>query len=202
VTTYSPAPFARRERAGLADLLDTLGPGAPTCCAGWETAHLAAHLVVRDRRPDAVPGYALEALPVGRPLREHAARLEDRLRTGTPYAEVVAAVRSGPRPWLPMGWPVLGDAVNAAEYAIHHEDVRRARPGWEARPLPRADQDLLWRAATLFARRVSGGAVLRRTDGPAAEKRIGAGGTAVAGDPMELLLWASGRRGVARIELG
>jgi hypothetical protein len=43
--------------------------------------------------------------------------------------------------------------------------------------------------------------VLRRTDVPGAEKRFGAGGRTVEGEPMELLLWASGRREVARVEV-
>ncbi|MGY1814107.1 TIGR03085 family metal-binding protein [Blastococcus sp. SYSU D00820] len=200
MTGSSRAPLAARERAALADLLDELGPSAPTCCAGWETAHLAAHLVVRDRRIDAGPGYALEALPAGRRLREHAARLEERLRTGTPYAEVVARVRAGAPPWTPMGWPVVGDLVNGAEYAIHHEDVRRAQPDWTPRELAAADADQLWRAAMLFARR-RGGALLRRTD-TGAEKRVGRGSRTVAGEPMELLMWASGRDGAARVTVG
>jgi hypothetical protein len=31
------------------------------------------------------------------------------------------------------------------------------------------------------------------------EKRFGAGGRTVAGEPMELLLWVAGRRDVARV---
>ncbi len=199
--TSSSTPLAIRERAALADLLEAVGPDAPTCCEGWTTGHLAAHLVVRDRRPDAGPGYALETLPIGRRLHAHAARLEERMRTSTPFPRVVAQVRAGAPVWTPMGLPGLGNLVNAGEYAIHHEDVRRARPGWEPRELPRADRDQLWRTATLFARRVRGGLVLRRTDVPGTEKRIGKAGTTVAGDPMELLLWTSGRRDVARVEV-
>src|SRR3954464_13015035 len=121
----SSSSLAQHERTDLADLLDKLGPDAPTCCAGWTTAHLAAHLVVRDRRPDALPGYGLEQL---RPsLGAWAHHLEDRLRTTTPYAEGVRRVRSGPAAWLPMGWPVVGTAANTVEYAIHHEDARRAQ---------------------------------------------------------------------------
>ena len=199
--TSSSAPLAARERAALADLLEILGPDAPTCCEGWTTGHLAAHLVVRDSRPDAGPGYALETLPIGRRLHAHSTRLEEQMRTGTPYAEVLDRVRAGAPRWSPMGWPVVGDLVNAGEFAIHHEDVRRARPGWEPRDLPRADRDQLWRTATLFARRVRGGVTLRRTDGPGGDKRVGTGGPTVAGDPMELLLWTSGRRDVARVTL-
>nr|WP_204331961.1 TIGR03085 family metal-binding protein [Geodermatophilus sabuli] len=191
--------MAARERAELADLLERLGPDAPTCCAGWSTAHLAAHLVVRERRPDALPGLGVEQLGVARPLTAWSHRLEDRLRTSTPFPEVVGRLRAGPPAWSPMGLPGLADAVNTAEFVIHHEDVRRAQPDWTARTLDRADQDRLWGAAVLFARRQRGGAVLRRTDVPADAKRIGGGGTAVAGEPLELLLWAAGRRDVARV---
>jgi uncharacterized protein (TIGR03085 family) len=201
VTSSPAAPLAARERTALADLLAAVGPDAPTCCEGWTTGHMAAHLAVRDRRPDAGPGYVLETLPVGRWFHAHAARLEERKRTSTPFPEVVAQVRAGAPAWTPMGLPGLGNLVNAGEYAIHHEDVRRAQPDWEPRELSRADRDLLWRTATLFARRVRGGVTLRRTDVPGVEKRIGRGGPTLAGDPMELLLWTSGRRGVARVAI-
>jgi uncharacterized protein (TIGR03085 family) len=195
----SSRAFVATERAALADLFDELGPDAPTCCAGWTTAHLAAHLVVRDRRPDALPGYGAGELGVGAPLASWSHRLEDRLRETTPYAEVVARVRSGPPAWSPFAWPVLAQPFNTTELAIHHEDVRRAQPGWVPRDLPRPVQDALWGHAGLLARRVRGGMVLRRSDVPGAEKRIGSGGRTVTGEPMELLLWASGRRDVARV---
>jgi uncharacterized protein (TIGR03085 family) len=197
----SSLSFPERERADLADLLEELGPDAPTCCAGWTTAHLAAHLVVRDRRPDALVGYGAEEVGLARPLASWSHRLEDRLRETTPYAEVVRRVRSGPAPWSPLGWPVVAQVLNVTEYAIHHADVRRAQPGWEPRALPRSVQDRLWTAATLFARRAAGrrGLALRRSDVAGVEKRFGAGGRAVEGEPMELLLWAAGRRDVARV---
>jgi hypothetical protein len=91
--------------------------------------------------------------------------------------------------------------LNTTEFAIHHEDVRRAQPDWSPRTLSRADQDALWGAAGLFARRSAGrrGLVLRRTDIAGREKRFGAGGRTVEGEPLELLLWASGRRDHARV---
>ena len=52
----SPITLAQQERQTLCDLLVELGPEAPTLCAGWATADLAAHLVVRERRPDSGPG--------------------------------------------------------------------------------------------------------------------------------------------------
>jgi uncharacterized protein (TIGR03085 family) len=193
--------FTDSERAQLAGLLAELGPHAPTLCEGWTTAHLAAHLAVRDRRPDALPGYGLEMLPGGRRLAWWSHRLENRLRASRPYAEVVDRVRAGPPPWAPMAWPAVAQLLNVSEYAIHHEDVRRAQPGWAARRLSRAEQDQLWRASALYARRAAGrrGLVLRRSDVPAEERRIGAGGRTVTGEPLELLLWAAGRRDAAHV---
>ena len=98
----SSRSFVDRERAALADLMSELGPDAPTCCAGWTTAHLAAHLVVRERRPDAFPGYGLEELGLAAPLAAWSHRQEDRLRASTPYAEVVTQLRSGPPAWSPL----------------------------------------------------------------------------------------------------
>jgi uncharacterized protein (TIGR03085 family) len=199
--TSSSRPLAERERGALADLLDELGPGAPTCCEGWTTAHLAAHLVTRERRLDALPGYGAEQLGLARPLSAWAHRVEDRLRTTTPYPEVTARLRSGPPAWAPLAWPAVSRVLNTTEYAIHHEDVRRAQPRWSPRALSRADQDQLWPATALFARRQPGGVVLRRTD-TGEERRVGAGGTTVAGEPLELLMWLSGRRDVARVDAG
>ncbi|RZU31401.1 TIGR03085 family metal-binding protein [Blastococcus saxobsidens] len=199
----TPPSLPDRERSALADLLDELGPDAPTCCAGWTTAHLAAHLAVRDRRPDALPGYGLEMLPGGQRLAGWSHRLEDRLRTSTPYAEVVRQVRTGPPSWSPMALPAAAKAFNVAEFAIHHEDVRRAQPGWEPRRLSREEQDQLWSGMALHARRAAGrrGLALRRSDVAGVERRLGAGGRTVTGEPLELMLWVSGRRDVARVEV-
>ncbi|MGY1638093.1 TIGR03085 family metal-binding protein [Geodermatophilus sp. SYSU D00742] len=205
--TSSSRPLVDRERAELADLLDRLGPDAPTCCAGWTTAHLAAHLVVRERRPDAMPGLAVEQLGVARPLTAWSHRLEDQLRESTPHADVVARLRSGPPVWSPLGWPLLARLLNTAEFVVHHEDARRAQPGWSPRALTRADQDELWGAAVLYARRavgrVPGGLRLRRSDVPGMVRRISRAepATTVEGEPLELLLWASGREDVARVEI-
>lgn len=197
----SSRSFPERERAELADLLERLGPDAPTCCEGWTTAHLAAHLVVRDRRPDALLGFGLEEAGMGGPLATWSHAQEDRLRASTPYPEVVARLRAGPPRWSLLAVPRLGALLNTAEFAIHHEDVRRAQPGWAARDLPRKVQDQLWSTSAFYARRAAGrrGLVLRRTDVPGVERRLGNGGRSVEGEPMELLLWAAGRRDVAGV---
>jgi uncharacterized protein (TIGR03085 family) len=199
--SWSSRSFVDRERDAVADLMTELGPDAPTCCAGWTTAHLAAHLVVRDRRPDAMAGYALESAGQGGPVVARAHRAEDRLRTSTPYADVVARVRSGPAWWWPTAWPPVEHAINVTEFAVHHEDVRRAQPDWKPRELTREDQDTIWSAAALYARRGAGrrGLVLRRTDVPGQERRVGAAGRTVEGEPLELLLWLARRRDIARV---
>jgi uncharacterized protein (TIGR03085 family) len=197
----SSLSFVERERAALADLMLRLGPDAPTCCVGWTTAHLAAHLVVRDTRPDAMAGYAAEGAGLGGPLVAWAHGVEDRLRASTPYADVVARVRTGPPGWYPTAWPPVERAINVTEFAVHHEDVRRAQPDWTVRALAAEDQDAIWTASALYARRGAGkrGIVLRRSDAPGVERRLGGAGRTVAGEPLELLLWCAGRRDVARV---
>jgi uncharacterized protein (TIGR03085 family) len=200
MSSSSPS-FVDRERRELADLFEQVGPAAPTLCDGWDAAHLAAHLVSRERRPDALPGLGAELVVPGNPLTTWTHRLEDRLRTSTSFADVVGRLRAGPPAWSPLAWPPVNRMLNTTEFAIHHEDVRRAQPDWSPRQLPAGAQDTLWNAAGLFARRAAGrrGLVLRRSDVPGATKRFGAGGRTVEGEPMELLLWASGRRDHARV---
>ena len=196
----SPAPLSRTERVALADLLAELGPDEPTCCTGWTTADLAVHLVVRERRPDAAPGAVL-----GGPLGRWTERVMARTRRGTPWPELVSRVRIGPPSWLPTAWGPVDRLVNAAEMTIHHEDVRRARPGWAPRELPRSAQDQLWAQVPFLARtrpRTGTGLVVRRTDtGVSRTLRSGASPTTVAGEPLEVLLWASGREDIARVEV-
>lgn len=54
--------FARSERLALCETLRAVGPDAPTLCEGWLTRDLAAHLVLRESRPDAAPGIVVSAL--------------------------------------------------------------------------------------------------------------------------------------------
>jgi uncharacterized protein (TIGR03085 family) len=145
-------PVSQSERAALADLLEQLGPDQPTRCEGWTTRDLATHLVVRDRRPDAMPGVVL-----GGPLARWTAKVSARTAR-RPFAELVAEVRSGPASWVPTSWPAVDRLVNTVEMVIHHEDVRRAQPDWAPRELPARVQDQLWSSVPLLAR---GGAAPR-----------------------------------------
>jgi uncharacterized protein (TIGR03085 family) len=193
-----PEPLDARERRELCDLLGDLGPDAPTLCEGWTTLDLAAHLVVRERRPTAAPGLLL-----GGPFTRLLDRATEReLARG--YTAVVERVRNGPPPG-PFAVPRLRTLLNLNEYAVHHEDVRRANGSG-----PRTDrpdlQDALWpilrRGARLLLRSVTKEATVRLegTGGEAVE--LGTGPTAVVtGEPLELSLFLFGRKGVAAVEL-
>ena len=114
--------YARDERLALSALLDELGPDQPTLCAGWRTADLAAHLVLRERRPDAALGV------LGGPLAGHTRRVQQRLTERTPFPELVGQIRTGPPRASLFAIPGADARANSVEYFVHHEDVRRAQP--------------------------------------------------------------------------
>lgn len=189
---------ARGERSALCDLFDQLGPDAPTLCAGWTTYDLAAHLVLRERRPDAVPGIALK------PLAGHTAAVQARLKARHPYPELVDLVR---RPGGVYGvLPFLDETVNTLELLVHHEDVRRAQPSWEPRELPGDLERLIWRwvsaGGRLMLRRSPVGVVLHRLGGGVALGGPQVGPKVeVTGRAAELLLFCFGRQAHAKVEL-
>jgi hypothetical protein len=67
--------FDAAERAQLSDLLDELGPQAPTLLVPWTARDIAAHLVLRERDPVAGPGLVLPG-----PWRRLAERRQEALR--------------------------------------------------------------------------------------------------------------------------
>ncbi|RSN15839.1 TIGR03085 family protein [Nonomuraea sp. WAC 01424] len=190
--------LARGERSALCDLFDRLGPDAPTLCAGWTTYDLAAHLVLRERRPDAMGGIAIGA------LAGYTASVQNGLKARHPYPELVGVVR---RPGGVYGLlPFLDEAVNTLEFFVHHEDVRRAQPGWEPRELPAELDRLIWKrvatGARLMLRRSPVRLVLRRTGGGVALGGAKDGAKVqVSGPASELLLFCFGRQAHARVEL-
>jgi uncharacterized protein (TIGR03085 family) len=190
------ASLAKSERAGLCDLLESLGPDAPTLCQGWTTLDLAAHLVVRERRPDTGPGLLIPAL----------AGWTDKVRTAAKERgldTLVGQIRFGPPAWSPMR--LMDEAVNGMEFFIHHEDIRRAQVGWEPRVLPPDLDEALWKrvvsGAKLAMRRVRVGVMLEQPDGTSASVRSGQPSVAVIGSPSEIALFTSGRQSAARVEL-
>jgi uncharacterized protein (TIGR03085 family) len=194
--------YARDERLALCDLLAELGPDQPTLCAGWTTADLAAHLVLRERRPDAALGV------VGGPLRGHTRRVQAKLTGQVPFAQVIELIRTGPPRLSVFGLPGVDARANTVEFFVHHEDIRRAQPGWPPRDLDGGLADLLWRQlrlSRLMLRKAPVGVELARddaeADGPAyritAKNQTPA--VTVIGSPAELTLWVMGRTSAARV---
>jgi uncharacterized protein (TIGR03085 family) len=186
--------WARHEREALCDLLLEVGPGAPTLPDGWVAGDLAAHLVIRDRRPDALPGMFLKQFAA------HTERVQAEI-LDRPWDAVVALVRTGPPPWSPAAFEPVDRLVNTIEYFVHHEDVRRAPAGWEPRPLDGDLETELWRrlkpGARFLTRNAPVGLVLRRTNGDEIRGHHGKEGEAevvVTGPASELVLFAFGRQ--------
>ncbi|MFM9444027.1 TIGR03085 family metal-binding protein [Streptomyces acidiscabies] len=190
--------FAKRERLLLADLLETCGPDAPTLCEGWRTRDLAAHVVVRERRPDAAGGTLIKQL---------ASRLEKVMDeyTAKPYEDLIALIRTGPPRFSPFALKQLDEAANTVEFYIHTEDVRRAQPDWTPRSLDPVFQDALWsrleRTARLMARSSPTGLVLRRPDGRTAVAHRGTPVVTATAEPAELLMFVFGRQSTAQVDL-
>ena len=184
--------LAQQERNTLCDLLVERGAGATTLCEGWVTSDLAAHLVVRERRPDSGPGL------VWPPLARYTDKVRRSVRDRWSWDELVETVRRGP-PWLlrPFDGP-----MNTVEYFIHAEDVRRAQDGWEPRAISPELADALWA-------RVGPGGMAKRVPATIvmmspgrADKQSGTGPRLIlAGDPGELTMFGAGRQGAARVEI-
>ncbi|MFF5227257.1 TIGR03085 family metal-binding protein [Dactylosporangium sp. NPDC000521] len=185
--------FARAERLALAETLLAAGPDAPTLCDGWATRDLAAHLVLRERRPDAAAGILLK------PVAGHTKKVQDRLAAGD-YAQLVGKVR---RPALWVRPAFAEEAVNITEFLIHHEDVRRAVPQWTPRTLDAAYEQAVAKrlkaAAKLSARRFPAAVTVQAAGGE--PFTVGTGGEAlrVHGKPSELLLFFTGRQAHADV---
>ena len=191
--------LARTERAALLDLMAEVGPDAPTLCEGWTTHDLAAHLVVRERRPHAVPGLVVPA------LHGVTAALERRMRP-TSYDALLATLRSGPPAWSPLGMPGrLYDTANLHEFYVHHEDVRRLVSPGPREAVPGLDAALWTRmrlVAPVFTRRAKGLGLTLVT--PGAQSLTVRGGdqeVTVRGTARELFLWVYGRTSVAEVVL-
>jgi uncharacterized protein (TIGR03085 family) len=206
--------YSRDERSALCALLDETGPAAPTLCEGWTTLDLAAHLVLREHRPDAGMGM------LGGPLAGYTAHVQSRIAGRVPYARLVQTIREGPPRFSLFALPGVDERANLAEYFVHHEDVRRAAPGWQPRKLPPELTEQLWqrlrlRATRFILRKVPVGVEVARddvdadhgngADGGSRQLRItirnGTPVVTVVGDPAELTLWVFGRTSAARVRL-
>ena len=181
--------LARREREALCDLALVLGEDAPTLSGDWTAKELFAHLHLREHSLLGAPGLLIPQLS-GLTDREMA-------RIGRQdFTVLVERVRG--RGLTPYAIPPVDKAVNTLEYFVHHEDLRRAQPGWAPRVLPPADESALWSAIRLFGRglvRPAGVPVrIRRTDnGAEATLRGGADPAVLSGMPSEIVMFLYGR---------
>lgn len=174
-----------------------LGPQAPTILPGWEAEQLLSHLLLRERYPHLQVGRMLPG-PLGQRAAASLAELESR-----PWPERVELLRSGPPRLSPIG--ALDQLTGDAELLIHREDLLRAQPGRELPTAPAELQQQAWRAVGLMARaamRVRADVTLvSPLGGRRLPSRRGDAGVRVHGQPLELLLWVSGRDEVARVRV-
>ena len=185
------------ERAALARALGDLGPGHPTLCEGWQTQHLAAHVVLRDRKP-----WSRSVRATG----ELAARAEDPAE----FQALVTDLAAGPR------WPSprsrAAEMMNLLELYVHTEDVVRAQPDGvqaAAREVRSpAHESALWSHFRLYARlifrQVPTGVILVVDGGPRVvvrRPRRGHGSVVVAGPVTELIVLGFGRGASSNVQV-
>jgi uncharacterized protein (TIGR03085 family) len=187
------------------EALLSAGPGRPTLCEGWQTQHLAAHVVLRE-------GSALVAGLVVKPLQSRLERrtreLGDSAAAPAAYQELVARIAAGPSAGrLAERWRHLpavrraAQAANLLEFYVHTEDVRRAQHRWAPRRLADGYAEALFtelaRTARLRYRSEDTGIVLARSNGQrVVARKPGPDGSSrtVSGPAGELVLHAFGRR--------
>lgn len=192
--------IAQQERAALCQTMTRVGPDSPTLCGDWLTRDLAAHLVLRERRPDAALGAVLSA------LADRTERIQKKMADGD-WDALIEQIRTGPPHWHPAAIGKIDDATNTGEFFVHHEDVLRGAPGWERREpsvhLSKALWSSLPQIARLALRDVRVGVV---ADAPGVGRRSikkpkdGLGSVVVTGEPGEIFLSVFGRDAVAQVE--
>lgn len=190
--------YAFAERLALADLMAQVGPDAPTLCGDWTVRDLLAHLLLRERRFDAAPGILIKRL-AGR-----TAAVQQRIAAGD-FDTLLAELRRPPR-WSPAGFGPLDELINLTEMYVHHEDVRRAAPGWTPRKLEPELSEALWgqvrrRAPLLLRRYPVQVRVISPGHGTVSTGRAGTQPLNLTGTPSELLMFLTGRQGHARASL-
>jgi len=198
MSAQKPPSHSAQERAALVEAMRAAGPDAPTLCRGWTVRDLAAHLVIRERRPDAAAGIVLPPL---RGWGEHVRRSY----AGRPFDELVGMIAGGPPRTSGFALPGVDAALNLAEHFVHCEDVRRAGESWQPRELPAARQrafaKMISARGRYFLRRSPVGVRLRDADGQELARIGGDPVVTLTGPPAELLLYAFGRTAQARVAL-
>lgn len=184
---------AQRERAALVVAMRAQGPDAPTLCEGWKTRDLAAHLYIREHRPDATAGILVPG------LAQYTEKVQNQAAE-TDWDTLLGKIAAGPPRFSPF--KLLDPVANLAEMFIHCEDVRRAQPGWEPRTLDEATVKGLTRTLSLMSRltlaKAPARTALRTPEGKTLVTAGKGDPVTVTGRPEELLLFAVGRE--ARVD--
>jgi len=132
-----------------------------------------------------------------RSVQQHAAHRD--------WESLVEKVRKGPARWWPSRIGPVDAAVNGVEFFVHHEDVRRAQPQWQARTLDPAVQEALWRAVgklgSMYLRSAPVGVVLANRDGRRVVAKDTQPSVTVTGEPAELVLLMHGRGSHALVDI-
>jgi uncharacterized protein (TIGR03085 family) len=199
----------QRERAELLETLRSVGPDAPSLCAGWSAADIAAHLTISERAygiPMYVTNGVRRVLP-GAITRRGIVALEsvgDRLvrrARRSNWDSLLRRLAGGPPRLYRSG--SLGQ-LRLVEEFVHHEDVRRAN-GRAAREFDREFTEALWQAGLMLAHYPE--FVLGR-DGLEIERETGetvALGSdirgRVVGSPGEILMYLAGRNAAAEVRV-
>jgi uncharacterized protein (TIGR03085 family) len=185
--------MSRSERVALCNTALEAGEQAPTLCGRWTVKDLVIHLLVRERDPLGAPGILV-------PQLESLTDRSGRRLARQDFSSLVERVRKGPPRWSPLSLPPLDRAVNTLEYFVHHEDIRRAAPGWEPRELTEREQRAIWKAVRVGGKglvRPAGVPVEIRWPHEARERtavlRKGDDPAVVSGAPAELTLFLFGR---------
>jgi uncharacterized protein (TIGR03085 family) len=179
--------FARRERQALCKTALATDPDAPTLCDGWTVRDLICHLLVRERMPWTVPG---QVVPAWSGLVDRAMASLAR----EPFPQLVGRLADTRRTAFAIGG--VDRLINTLEFLVHHEDIRRAQPGWEPRTLDADDERELWRRLSALGRMLvrPAGVPVVITDGArTATLRRGPGAVTVSGPVSELALLLFGR---------
>lgn len=168
------------------------GPQSPTLCAGWTVRDLAAHIVVRERRPDAAVGI------MGGPLSGYTEHIRKEYAE-KPFDELLEDIRTGPPKWWVS--PSVDKLFNTSEMFVHHEDVRRGGHRWEPRHLSDRDEASLWvvvrNVAPQTFRQAPVRVVLVNDMGKElVAKKAGDRTVTITGPASELLLLAFGRSAI------
>ncbi len=190
--------MSRTERAALCNTALEAGEDAPTLCGAWTAKDLVIHLLVRERDPLGAPGIFFP------PLEKLTSWSQKRM-ADQDFSSLVERVRQGPPMWSPLAVSTVERTLNTLEYYVHHEDIRRAAPGWRPRELTEREQRILWRAISTAGKglvrpagvpveiRWTAGADTAEPDHRRAVLRRGSDPVVLSGPPSELTLFLYGR---------